>query len=82
MSRAQALAEIEAVLPTLADEHVLALADLARRWQEPSVYSTLSQAERAEIDAALDRLDRGEGGPGDAALDRIDARIAAAERNA
>ncbi|MFM9942241.1 MAG: hypothetical protein ACKVP7_22385 [Hyphomicrobiaceae bacterium] len=81
MTRTKAIAEIEAVLPTLADEQVQALADLARRWTEPSVYSTLSAKGRAEIDAALDRLDAGQGVPGATVLDRIDARIAAAKRS-
>jgi hypothetical protein len=42
---------------------------------QPTVYATLSDAEKAEIDAALDELDRGEGVSWDTVKLDLEARI-------
>ena len=61
MTRKQAINQINATLERLPDKRLEALAELAETWTQPSIYSSLSELERAEIDAALDDLDRGEG---------------------
>ena len=61
MTRTEAIAIIAATLPALDDERLAVMAELARSWTGPTVYSTLSSEERAKIDAALDRLDQGQG---------------------
>ena len=78
MTRTQAIDLIKAKLNQLPDERVATLAELASAWTEPTVYSTLSDAEKAEIDAALDELDRGEGVPWDRVKADLDAKIKAA----
>jgi hypothetical protein len=77
MTRSDAIAKIAANAEKLSDEQLEGLAAFTAALVEPSVYSTLSAAERAVLDAALDRLDRGEGIPGDDVFARLDARIAA-----
>ena len=79
MSRAEALARIAANAEKLNDEQLEGLAALTSDLVRSTVYSTLSPAEKAAIDAALDRLDRGEGIPGEEVFARLDARIAAAK---
>ena len=59
-----------------------AFAEITEAWTRPTVYSTLSEAEKAEIDAALDKLDRGEGIPGERVFAELRARIAAAKAKA
>lgn len=78
MTRTQAIDLIKAKLNQLPDERVETLAELANAWTEPTVYSTLSDAEKAEIDAALDELDGGEGVPWDRVTADLDAKIKAA----
>lgn len=63
MTRTETIAEIQATLPTLADEHVDQLYALLLAWAQPILFDTLSDAEKAEIDAALDRLDAGQSIP-------------------
>lgn len=61
MTRAEAIAQIAANAEKLDDEQLEGLAALTEALLGPSVYSTLSPADKA----ALDRLDRGEGIPGE-----------------
>lgn len=75
MTRAQAIDLIKAQLDALPDERVEVLAELAQAWSEPTVYSTLSDAEKALINAALDRLDRGEGVLWEDVKARLNARL-------
>jgi hypothetical protein len=82
MTRAEAIAQIAANTEQLNDEQLEGLAALTSALVAPSVYSTLPAAERAAIDAALDRLDRSEGIPGEEVFARIDGRIAAAKARA
>ena len=82
MTRAQAIDLIRAKLDTLPDERVEVLAEIAHAWDSPTVFSTLSDAERAELDAAVDELDRGEGIPGDQVFTELRQRIAAAKSGA
>lgn len=79
MTRSEAIAQIAANAEQLNDEQLEGLAAFTAALVGPSVYSTLSQAEKAALDAALDRLDRGEGIPGEEVFARIDSRIAAAK---
>ncbi len=78
MTRTQAIDLIKAKLDQLPAERVEMLAEMAQAWTEPTVYSTLSDAEKAEIDAALDELDRGEGVPWETVKADLDAKIKAA----
>ena len=82
MTRFEAIAQIAAAAEKLNDEQLEGLAAFTAALVGPSVYSTLSEAEKAEIDAALDRLDNGEGIPGEEAFARLDARIMAAKARA
>lgn len=78
MTRTEAIDLIKAKLDQLPAERVEMLAEMAQAWTEPTVYSTLSDAEKAEIDAALDELDRGDGVPWETVKDDLDAKIKAA----
>jgi hypothetical protein len=75
MTRTQAIAQINATLEQLPDER---LAMLAEAWTRPTAYATLSDADKAEIDAALDELDRGEGDAWEDAKAELDAKLKAA----
>ena len=79
MTRADTIAQIAANVEKLNDEQLEGLAAFTTTLVQPSVYSTLSSADKVALDAALDRLDRGEGIPGDEVFTRLDARIAAAK---
>ena len=59
MTRREAITSINATLADLSDERLQVLADLARTWAQPTAFSSLSPAERAELDAAVDELDQG-----------------------
>ena len=78
MTRTQAIDLIKSKLDELPDERVETLAAMAQAWTEPTVYSTLGDADKAEIDAALDRLDCGEGIPLEGVKARLDAKLKAA----
>lgn len=78
MTRTEAIDQIKATLDQLPDERLETLAELAQTWTRPTVYSTLSDAERAEVDAALDELDRGEGLAWEAVKAELDAKLKAA----
>jgi hypothetical protein len=79
MTRSEAIAQIAANADKLNDEQLEGLAAFTAALVCPSVYSTLPPAEKAALDAALDRLDRGEGIPGEDVFLRLDTRIAAAK---
>lgn len=79
MTRTQAIDLLKAKLDQLPDERIETLAEMAQAWTKPTVYSTLSDAEKAEIDAALDELDRGEGLPWDSVKADLEAKIDAAK---
>ena len=82
MTRAEAIAQIAANAEKLNDDQLEGLAALTESLVQPSIYSTLPPADKATLDAALDRLDRGEGRPGEEVFERLDARIAAARARA
>lgn len=82
MTRAEAIAQIAANAEQLSDQQLEGLAALTAALVGPNVYSTLPDAEKAALEAALDRLDRGEGIPGEEVFARIDSRIAAAKARA
>ncbi len=63
MTRTEAIEVIKTKLAELTDERVEALAEIAKAWCRPTVYSTLSDDMRSEIDASIAELDRGEGVP-------------------
>ena len=76
--RSDAISVIKSKLDELPDDRIEALAELAQAWSRPSVYSTLADSEKAEIDKALDELDRGEGVPWETGATDLEARIKAA----
>lgn len=82
MTRTQAIDLIRAKLDTLPDDRIEVIAEVAGAWDQPTVYSTLSDAEKAELDAAVDELDRGEGIPGAQVFSGLRKRIAAAKSGA
>jgi hypothetical protein len=61
MSRHEAIATINAKLGVLPDEQIEALAGMVQSLSEGSVFASLSKADRAALDDAVDSLDRGEG---------------------
>ena len=78
MTRTQTIELITTKLGDLSDDQLLSLADIASTIGKPTIYSSLSAAEKAEIDAALDELDRGEGVPWDTVKADLDLMISAA----
>ncbi len=80
MTRSQAIELIRTKLGDLSDERIEALAELTQAWSRPSVYSSLSNAEKAEIDAAIDELDRGEGVPWSMVAADLEAKINSAKK--
>ena len=78
MTRTEAMTIISATLPTLDDEHLASMAELAKWWAGPSVYSTLSGSHRAQIDEALVRLDAGQKLPAETVFSDIAAKLKAA----
>ncbi len=79
MTRTEAIAQINATLEQLTDERLQTMAELAKAWTRPTIYSTRTEAEKGQIDAALDELDRGEGIPGEQVFTELRQRIAAAK---
>ena len=82
MTRTQAIDLIKAKLDTLPDDRIEVLAEVAIATDRPTVYSTLTDAEKPDIDAALDELDRGEGIPGAQVFSELRRRVAAAKDGA
>jgi hypothetical protein len=76
------IARITAACEQLDDDQLDHIVQLATSMLGPSVYSTLSEAERREIDEAIARLDRGESIDGPEAMARLRARIADAKARA
>jgi hypothetical protein len=75
MNRTETIDRIKATLAVLPDEQLDALAELTRAWSAPSVYSQLSESEKHDIDAALDRFDAGEGVPWEDVKGRLQAKL-------
>ena len=82
MNRTQAIDLIVAKLDTLPDDRIEVLAEVVITWNKSTVYSTLSDAGKADIDAGLDELDRGEGIPGEQMFSEMRQRISAAKSGA
>jgi Mg/Co/Ni transporter MgtE len=61
MTRTQAIAQLAADLGQLPDERIEVLAELARTWTEPTVFSRLSPKDQASILEAFASVERGEG---------------------
>lgn len=78
MTRTEAIAEIQAKLGRLPDDRIVALVDVVRTWSQPTVFSGLSAADRADLDAAVDSLERGEGIDLDVVEAAIEAKLTAA----
>jgi hypothetical protein len=78
MPRNETIEKINATLERLPDDRLDDLAALAAAWTRPTVYSTLSDADRNAIEAALEALDRGEGEAWETVKDRLDARLKSA----
>lgn len=78
MNRTETIDLIKAKLDELPDEQLDALAELTKAWSEPSVYSTLSETAKQDIEAALDRLDAGEGVPWEDVKARLQAKLRSA----
>jgi ABC-type phosphate/phosphonate transport system permease subunit len=76
MTRSEAIAQMAANAEKRNDEQRAGLAAFTATRVRRCVYSTLPPAEKAVLDAALDRLDRGEGIPGEDVFHRLDGRIA------
>lgn len=60
MTRTQAIATVQSTIGTLSDDRVQLLADMVQSWSKPTVYSSLPDPDRAELDAAIDSVERGE----------------------
>lgn len=69
---------ITKTLPSLDDERLALMAEIARSWAGPTVYSTLVPDEQGKIDAALDRLDAGQGIPSEEVFAKLADRLKAA----
>jgi hypothetical protein len=82
MNRTQAIDLIVAMLDTLPDDRIEVIAEVVTTSNKSTVYSTLSDAGKADVDAALDELDRGEGSPGEQLFSEMHQRIAAAKAGA
>lgn len=78
MTRREAITSINSTLAELSDERVRALAELARSWLQPTVFSTLSAADRAELDGAVDGLDIGESVAWETVQAELEAKLKAA----
>ncbi len=78
MTRHQMIADINSTLEKLPEERLEMMAEFAKAWASPSMFSSLNETDRAEIDAALDELDRGEGIAGTVVFGDLHKRIAAA----
>ncbi len=72
----QAIAKVR-TLPEDRQRHAAEILEQIAGAPEGTVYTTLSEDEKAEIDAALDQLDRGEGVAWDNVKRDLEARIAA-----
>jgi hypothetical protein len=75
MPRDETIEKINATLERLPDDRLDDLAAPAAAWTSPTTYSTLSDADRIAIDAALDALDRGEGEAWETVKDKLDAKL-------
>jgi hypothetical protein len=78
MRRNRTIDQINATIKQLPDDRLDDLAALTAAWTRPTAYSTLSDADRTAIDAALDALDRGEGEAWETVKDGLDAKLKAA----
>ena len=78
MTRTEAIDLIQAKLAALPDERVEVLAELAKAWTQPTIYSTLPDVEKAAIETALDQLDRGLGVPWDSVAADLAQKLKAA----
>jgi hypothetical protein len=78
MPRDETIEQINATLERLPDDRLNDLAALATAWARPTAYSSLSDADRLAIDAALDALDRGEGETWETVKGGLDAKLRAA----
>ena len=76
MTRIERIAPFIEALPDDLFEEFLAAASYAAG--DDTIYATLSAEQKAEIDAALARLDAGQGIPYDDVKARIDAKLKAA----
>ena len=78
MTRIERIAPFIEALSDDAFEDFLAAASYAAG--EAAIYPTLTPEQKAEIDAAIVRLDAGEGVPYDVVKGRLDARLKAARK--
>ena len=78
MTRTEALAVIQATLPSLDDDHVDVMLAMVKSWSGASVFDTLPGGEKAKIDRALDRLDQGQSVSSDIVFANLAAKLKAA----
>lgn len=79
MSKIETIARITAACQHLDDTQLADIEELATSMLGPSVYSTLSESERREIDEAIASLDRGEKVSGPEFMAELKAGIASAK---
>ena len=77
MTRTEQLERIQAALPTLSDDRIAAVREMIDYWAGPAIFDGLSDAHKARIDQALDRLDAGQGIPAEQVFASIADRLKA-----
>ena len=75
MTRTEALERITSLAAQLDDEQLETLAAYTAYLAGPTVYSQLSDAQKAEIDDARAQIRRGDGIPGDQVFARLNAKL-------
>ena len=78
MSRIETIAKLTKTAEQLSDEQLRALLELSAAMASPSVYSTLSAADRASIEMGIADHEAGRVVDSDDLFAAVDARIAAA----
>ena len=76
MTRTEAITQLAQNAERLSDEQLRALLDLTATMNTPSVYATLSDVERASIDAGIADLEAGLVVNADDVFAGVDTRIA------
>jgi hypothetical protein len=75
MTRNEAIDKIQSTLGKLSDDRVRSLAELAENWRRPSLFDTMTNADREHLQEGIDQADRGEGEPANIVLGRLSAGL-------